>query len=87
MKTYLITYQLNREWQNYTELHSAIEKYIHIVHSMRSVRFIKTDSSAVDIYSYLSRYIDPNDRLFISEVTLNRSWWVGQETIDFLSIN
>lgn len=84
MKIYLITYQLNSEWQNYPELHSAIKNYIHIVHSMRSVWFIKTDLSSVDIYNDLVKYIDKNDYLFISEVTLNHFWWVTQETADFL---
>lgn len=51
---------------------------------MRSVWFIKTDLSSVDIYNDLVKYIDKNDYLFISEVTLNHFWWVTQETADFL---
>lgn len=84
MKTYLITYQLNKEWQNYDSLHDAIENYKYIVHSMKSVWFIKTDLLAEYIYNDLSRYIDQNDFLFISEVTWNHYWWVTQETVDFL---
>lgn len=49
MKTYLITYQLNKEWQNYYDLYSAIKNYKYIVHSMQSIWFIKTNLSAVDI--------------------------------------
>ncbi len=84
MKTYLITYQLNKEWQNYHSLHEAIKNYKYIVHSMKSVWFIKTDLLVGDIYNDLSRYIDKNDFLFISEVTLNHYWRVTQETVNFL---
>lgn len=84
MKTYIITYDLNKEGQNYQWLINKIQEYKYI-HPMKSVFFIKSNSTSTEINNILLDYIDTNDRLFISEVTSNRNWLLTQDDWNFIS--
>lgn len=84
MRNYIITYDLNKEWQDYPSLINAIKQYKYI-NWMKSVWFIKTDSTATEINTNLTKYIDNNDRLFISEITSNMNWWIDKSIWNFLN--
>jgi len=84
MKNYIITYDLNKEGQDYTTLINIIKTYYH-KHPLYSVWFIKSDKTSAEITNELLKYIDQNDRLFVSEITNNRNWFLEQEYWDFLN--
>lgn len=81
---YVITYDLNKQGQNYEDLINAIKKYT-CFHAMQSVWFVKSNQSSSQINDFLKQYIDKNDNLFVSEVTSNRSGWLSQASWDFLN--
>ena len=83
MSNYLITYDLNKTGQRYEELYEAIKGYEYYK-DMESVWFVKTSYSAEQIFEDLKKYIDENDRLFISEINDNRQGWLSQECWNFL---
>ena len=73
---YLITYDLNREGQDYQELYDSIESYREYIHPLDSTWFIHTDSSVNEVSGYLESLIDKNDYIFVCEVTENRFGWM-----------
>lgn len=83
MKNYLITYDLKVPWHDYANLYIEIKRYPHI-HALESVWFVKFNGSASDISEHLAKYVDKNDRLFISEITANYNGWLDQNKWDFL---
>lgn len=84
MKKYLVTYDLNKAWQNYINLWNAIESYSYIK-VMKSLYFINTYKNSFEIYEHLKNYIDWNDSLFISEININRQWFIDKERWKFLN--
>lgn len=84
MKTYLISYDLNRVGQNYPSLYKAITAYTHHINAMDSLWVIKTTETAAQIYDKLAGHIDANDFLLVSELNPNHRGWVKKEVIAFL---
>jgi hypothetical protein len=84
MTKYIITYDLNKVGQDYSGLIGAIRAYL-CSHPMESTWFVKTDKTSVSLYNDLSRFIDTNDRLFISEISTNHYGWLSQLDINFLN--
>lgn len=84
MTKYIVTYDLNKVGQDYSALINAIGAY-SCSHPMESTWFIKTDKTAAVLYNDLSRFIDTNDRLFISEISSNHFGWLSQLDINFLN--
>ena len=67
---YLITYDLNAPRQDYQTLFSAIEQISNgYTRCLKSVWLINTNLNADQIVQRLLRYIDENDRLFVTKVT------------------
>lgn len=78
MKTLIITYDLNRQGQDYNGLIAAIKKnYPSFVHAMQSVFFIKTAQESKAVYDVLSWFVDANDNLFVGEIN---TWWARLPT-------
>lgn len=75
MHLYEIAYDLNRPGQNYPELFRAIESYPSHWHFMKSGWLVWTDRSAVEICRDLLKHIDGNDKLFVSQVNNDASWF------------
>lgn len=75
MKTYLVTYDLYRPGQQYTELIDAIKSSENWAHVQQSVWVIHSNLSAVSIRSILSTYLDQNDKLFICELGNEAAWF------------
>lgn len=84
MNNYLITYDLNKQGQDYANLINAIQNYNNI-HVMYSVWFIKSNKTATEINNELLNYIDENDRIFVSEITNNKNWYLKQDDWNFLN--
>ena len=67
---YLIAYDLMQPGQNYAALWKALAD-MGAVRVLESAWIVRSRLSAVDLANYCLRYMDPNDRLFVSEVTNN----------------
>jgi hypothetical protein len=73
MATYLISYDLDKPGQDYTDLINAI-KQGGGRRGLYSEWFIATNSSARQIYDGLSPFIDRNDRLIVLKVSGEATW-------------
>lgn len=84
MTTYCVAYDLNNSGKNYDGLIQAIENYTNIK-ALYSTWFIKSNSSASDIYNNLSSYIDRDDHLFVVEISSsNQQGWMPKKVWDWL---
>lgn len=72
---YLITYDLNKDGQDYPELYKTIEELGDNIHPMDSAWFVESDNTAEEINKVLCNIIDGNDLLF---VTKSQSDYAGQ---------
>ncbi|RHH25996.1 hypothetical protein DW219_00115 [Desulfovibrio sp. AM18-2] len=85
MKTYIITYDLNRPGQNYDSLIEAIKSYRLWAKIQKSTWAIKTTSSAIEVRDALCRHIDSNDSLFVGEIGRDAAWFgLLKEVSDWL---
>jgi len=67
---YLITYDLNKPGQNYSDLYDAIKKQgSSWIHPLESVWFVKSEKNAAQIRDALKGVVDPSDKVFVSVVT------------------
>lgn len=88
MKSYLITYDLNRSGQNYPILIEKIKAFERYQHCMDSIWLIKTTDSAIQIMNYLKPCIDINDELLIVELNGEASWiGIGKRCIEWINEN
>lgn len=71
MAKYLITYDLNKPGQNYSDLYEAIKALGNYRHPLDSTWFVSTSKSASDIRDALKGEIDSSDKLFVTKV---ESW-------------
>ncbi len=84
IKKYIITYDLNKPGQDYTTLINEIKKY-DFIKVMESTWFVKSIKSADEISNSLKRFIDNNDRLFVSEITSNCQGWLDKRVWEWLN--
>lgn len=80
-KTFLVTYDLKKPGQNYSDLYDAIKNLGEWQHPLESTWAIKTGTSvsADTLYERLRPYIDDNDFLFIVEITgQDRQGWLAK---------
>ena len=76
MKTYLISYDLNRPRGNddYKELIDAIKTFGKWWHYLDSTWIIKSDKSAVGIRDVLMPYIDSGDEILVVFLSGEGAW-------------
>jgi hypothetical protein len=74
MKKYLISYDLDKPGQDYTDLIAALRKAgaIKVLYSQWG---LETTSTAVQIRDYLRKFIDGNDRLLVVELSGEIAWY------------
>lgn len=75
MKNYLISYDLHKQGQNYTDLIKTIEEYCNATHLLGSVWFIKSNQDSQFIRDHLLRFMDANDELIVTEMAKGNSAW------------
>jgi hypothetical protein len=84
MKAYLVSYDLDKPGQDYTDLINAIVR-IGGVKGLYSEWFVPTTTlSASQIYDYLAPFTDSNDRLLVVGLTGEAAWrnlMVSNETV------
>lgn len=76
MAVYVISYDLNRPGQDYTELYKAIKSYGTYSHRLDSTWLIETSTPLNTISKHLLKNIDKNDNLLIIEVKNNYAGWM-----------
>lgn len=81
----LISYDLRRPGQNYTQLYEAIKSYEWWWHHLESTWIIQTDQQPGDVYSHLANYIDRNDHILVVQLTRNFQGWLPQQAWDWLN--
>lgn len=74
MTSYLVTFDLNRQGQNYTAINEAIQKYTSWAKVATTSFVIKTSSSAKDIRDNLGSKIDSNDELLVVKLAGEGAW-------------
>lgn len=74
MKAYLVSYDLDKPGQDYTDLIRTIEG-LGGKKCLYSEWFIATNLNSSQLFDKLSPFIDRNDRLLILGVTGEATWW------------
>jgi hypothetical protein len=88
VRTYLITYDLNKPGQDYSKLFEAMKGLGAWGHHLDSTWIVKTNLSATQIRDRLNPpVIDPNDGLLV--VRLQGDWasWMTPDTNEWLQKN
>lgn len=91
MSVYVITWNLNKERQNYDTARRAfiqhLERYDNTKDSgLESVRWISTSSTAEQVQNDLQTKLDGNDRLFVSKLTSgNHQGWLSKQVWEWIN--
>jgi hypothetical protein len=73
MKAYLVSYDLDKPGQDYTDLIGALKK-LGAVKPLFSEWVLRSDYSAAQLRDYLRQFIDGNDRLLVVCLTGETAW-------------
>jgi CRISPR/Cas system-associated endoribonuclease Cas2 len=74
MATFLVTYDLHEQGQNYDCIHKKLKSYTTHWHVQYSVWLIETTQSAVEVRDHLSSCLDSNDKLLIARLSGEAAW-------------
>ncbi len=91
MAVFVVTWNLNKERQNYSyaraEFIKQLEQYQTIGDpGLESVRFISTNNSAEQVSAHLRQKLDDNDKLFVSKVNRGEYYgWLNKAVWDWIS--
>ena len=75
MNTILISYDLQTPGKDYVNLWDHIKSYGNYAKPLESVWLIRTYSSAEQVRNIAINHIDPNDKIFVVDVTSRESAW------------
>jgi len=75
MKTYLISYDLRQPGRDYKTLYQALQSYGIWWHGLESTWMIRTTQSAAQVRDWLLAHIDRNDRLIVTGLNGEVSWF------------
>lgn len=91
MAVYVVTWNLNKERNNYDVARRAflqhIERYDHTQDAgLESVRWINTTYTANQVSEDLRSKLDANDRIFLTQVTKgNHQGWLSQKVWEWIN--
>ena len=85
MAVFLVSYDLNKQGQNYTNLINAIKTYDGYIECLRSQWLISTNKNVDTIYNHLKSKIDSNDSLIITRVVKPYQGYLSNKVIDWLN--
>ena len=74
MAVYSINYDLVNPGRNYDDLIAAIKTYSVWCHPLESCWLIKTEQTSSNIYDYLSKYLDSNDKILVMKASAPATW-------------
>ncbi len=86
-KSYLITYDLNKDGQNYDDIIKTIKDDIagYWCTYWKSSFLITSSYTPQQMLNKLKPYLDSNDRMLIVEVVNNKSGWLTQKQWDWIN--
>lgn len=91
MAVYIITWNLNKERQNYDaarrEFLQQLERYDNTKDSgLESVRWVSTTATAEKVMEDLRSKLDNNDRLFVSKLVQgNHQGWLNKQVWEWIN--
>lgn len=71
---FIVSYDLNKQGQKYTELIDAIKQYHNWACLGGSAYIIETNKSHVEVRDDLGHHIDGNDKLFVGQLSAPAAW-------------
>lgn len=74
MATFIVTYDLHKQGQNYQCIIQKLSAYQYHWHMQGSVWIIETTQSAVEIRNHLNSCLDQNDKLFVGRLEGEAAW-------------
>ncbi len=83
MAVYLVSYDTQKE-NNYPGLEGRLERFSRWARPLSSQWLVESDDTAYDIAGELKTYIDRDDRLLVSQITAEVSWYnlqIGDEAM------
>lgn len=84
MPAYFISYDLNKQGQDYSGLFDAIKSYGTWLHPLDSTWLISTTDRAEQVFNKLSPHIDSNDRILIMEIKHHWHAKLDQQAYDWI---
>lgn len=72
-KQYLVSYDLDKPGQDYTDLISALKR-LGAIKPLFSEWVLSSSSTAMEILTYLRQFVDANDRLLVMEIAGQVAW-------------
>ncbi|MPM48920.1 hypothetical protein SDC9_95647 [bioreactor metagenome] len=88
MTSYMITYDLNSQGQNYSKVIQAIkDSALSWCTFWKSSYLIKSSLTADQISDKITPHLDSNDRLIIIEVKNNYQGWLAEDDWKFIREN
>ena len=75
MASYIVSYDLYRQGQNYECLIEKIKSYGTHWHMQQSVWVIVTNQNATQIRDFLRPCLDSNDKLFVAKLSGEAAWY------------
>lgn len=88
MKSYIISYDLNKPGQNYNDLYEAIKALGNWWHHLDSTWIIKSNLTAVQVRDSLTPHMDSNDKILVATLSGEAAWkGFNQKGSDWLKNN
>lgn len=75
MPTYIVSYDLHQQGQNYERLIEKLKTYGTRWHMQQSVWIIETAQSAANVRDFLRPCLDANDKLFVGRLSGEAAWY------------
>ncbi|MER0217466.1 MAG: hypothetical protein DU481_15165 [Nitrosomonas sp.] len=85
MTVYCVSYDLNKQGQNYHALYEELKK-LPWAHPLDSTWLIATSESAQQLSDRLRKHLDNNDFILVIEVT-NYAGWLNKDIWDWIRNN
>lgn len=82
---YAITYDLNKDGQNYQLLFKTIQEIGIAIHALQNLWLVDAyNYSATTIRKKLVSVLDKNDFVFVTQVTTDWDGWLKKDLIEWL---
>ena len=82
---HLITYDLNKPGQDYSDLYEKIKSLGAWWHYLDSTWLVDTNQSASQIWENLKSCVDDNDNVLIIRITSDYKGWLPKKAWDWLN--
>lgn len=81
----MISYDLNKPGQNYSELYKAIKNLGSWWHYLDSTWLIDSSFTAIKISEHLRTHMDKNDSLLVFKLGKGHDGWLEQKAWDWIN--